>query len=82
MVNKLHAGGVIMYAFQMNSFNQTRHDIAEMQKHAALPLLISTDEEGGFVDRVQNIFGHHPGVLDISQTGNVNTWRGRTQDRT
>ncbi len=72
MVNKLHAGGVIMYAFQMNTFNQTKQDIADMQKNATLPLLISTDEEGGFVERVQNIFGHHPGALEIYQTGNVN----------
>jgi len=56
----------------MNTFAQTKHDIAEMQKHATLPLLISTDEEGGFVERVQNIYGHHPGALEIYQTGNVN----------
>jgi len=71
MITNLHAGGVVMYAFQMQTFNQTRHDIAEMQKHAAIPLLISADEEGGFVERVQNIFGHHPGALEIYQTGKV-----------
>jgi len=72
MITQLHAGGVVMYAFQMQTFDQTKHDIAEMQKHATIPLLISTDEEGGFVERVQNIFGHHPGALEIYQTGNVN----------
>jgi beta-N-acetylhexosaminidase len=72
MITQLHAGGVVMYAFQMQTFNQTKHDIAEMQKHAAIPLLIGADEEGGFVERVQNIFGHHPGALEIYQTGNVN----------
>ena len=71
MITNLHAGGVVMYAFEMQTFNQTRHDIAEMQKHAAIPLLISADEEGGFVERVQNIFGHHPGALEIYQTGKV-----------
>ena len=44
MINQLHAGGVIMYEFQMLTLNQTKHDIAQMQQHAALPLLISTDE--------------------------------------
>ena len=72
MITTLHAGGVVMYALQMHTFNQTKHDIEEMQKHANLPLLISTDEEGGFVERVQNIYGHHPGALEIYQTGNVN----------
>ncbi len=71
MITNLHAGGVVMYAFEMQTFNQTRHDIAEMQKHATIPLLISADEEGGFVERVQNIFGHHPGALEIYQTGKV-----------
>ena len=72
MVDQLHAGGVIMYAFQMQTFQQTRHDILETQKHATIPLLVAADEEGGFVERVQNIFGHHPGALEIYQTGNVN----------
>src|SRR5205807_4053305 len=54
MVNQLHAGGVIMYEFQMNSFDQTKHDIAEMQKHATYPLFIATDEEGGpYVHRLK-----------------------------
>jgi beta-N-acetylhexosaminidase len=72
MITQLHAGGVVMYTFQMQTFNQTKHDIAEMQKHAAIPLLIGSDEEGGFVERIQNIFGHHPGALEIYQTGKVN----------
>lgn len=72
MVNKLHAGGVIMYAFQMNTLTQTQHDIAEMQKHATLPLLISADEEGGYVERIQNIYGHRPGALETYQTGDPN----------
>jgi len=72
MVDQLHAAGVIMYAFQMQTFQQTRHDILEAQKHATIPLLIAADEEGGFVERVQNIFGHHPGALEIYDTGNVN----------
>src|SRR2546428_14057988 len=54
MVNKLHAGGVIMYEFQMQTFDQTKHDIAEMQKNPTFPLLVSTDEEGGpYVHRVK-----------------------------
>ncbi|HEU0000744.1 MAG TPA: glycoside hydrolase family 3 N-terminal domain-containing protein [Ktedonobacteraceae bacterium] len=72
MVNNLHAGGVIMYAFQMQTLDQTKHDIAAMKQHASIPLIISADEEGGFVERIQNIFGHHPGALEIYDTGNVN----------
>ena len=73
MVNKLHAGGVIMYEFQMKTVNQTRNDIAQMQKRATFPLLISTDEEGGpYVHRLQNIYGPRMSATDISNTGNLN----------
>ena len=73
MVNKLHAGGVIMYEFQMKTFNQTRNDIVQMQKRATFPLLISTDEEGGpYVHRLQNIYGPRMSATDIYNTGNLN----------
>ena len=71
MINKLHAGGVIMYEFQMNTFNQTKHDIAEMQQRASIPLLISTDEEGGpYVHRLSHIYGYRMSATDIANTGN------------
>src|SRR2546421_3750559 len=73
MVNKLHAGGVIMYEFQMNTFNQTKGDIALMQQHASIPLLISTDEEGGpFVHRLTSIYGYRMSATEIANTGDPN----------
>jgi beta-N-acetylhexosaminidase len=36
-----------------------------------MPLLISTDEEGGFVERIMNIYGDRPGALETYQTGNI-----------
>ena len=72
MISRLHAGGVIMYEFQMQSFEQTKHDIAEMQQHATIPLLISTDEEGGLVDRLLNIYPPHPSALSVYETGDPN----------
>lgn len=71
MLNQLHAGGIIMYAIQMNTFAQTRGDIQAMQAHAAMPLIVATDEEGGLVERVQKIFGDRPGALQVYQTGKV-----------
>jgi beta-N-acetylhexosaminidase len=71
MINKLHAGGVIMYEFQMNTFSQTKHDIAQMQQRATIPLLISTDEEGGpYVHRLSRIYGYRMSATDIYNTGN------------
>ena len=72
MINKLHAGGVIMYEFQMQTFAQTKHDIAEMQQRASIPLLISTDEEGGpYVHRLSHIYGYRMSATDIANTGNT-----------
>ena len=70
-ITQFHVGGVILYQWQMQTFNQTRHDIAEMQQHATFPLLISTDEEGGTADRLSNIYPSRPGATDIAKTGNV-----------
>ncbi len=72
MINQLHAGGVIMYEFQMLTANQTRHDIGEMQKNAQLPLLISTDEEGGIVQRLTHIYPPRPSALTIYNSGDSN----------
>src|SRR6266566_737829 len=71
MIHDQYAGGVIMYGAQMNTFNQTKNDIARMQKKAWMPLLISADEEGGFVERIMNIYGDRPGALETYQTGNI-----------
>ncbi|HLZ56745.1 MAG TPA: glycoside hydrolase family 3 N-terminal domain-containing protein [Ktedonosporobacter sp.] len=72
MINQLHAGGVIMYEFQILTADQTKHDIAQMQQRATLPLLISTDEEGGpWVHRLKNIYGLRKSALDIYNSGDV-----------
>lgn len=72
MFEHLHAGGIIMYAIQMNTLKQTQGDIQQMQLHSSIPLLVSADEEGGYVERIQKIFGDRPGAMDIYQTGDVN----------
>ncbi len=70
MINTLHAGGVIMYEFQMQTFDQTKSDIAQMQARAKIPLLISTDEEGGIVHRLIHIYPPRPSALSIYESGN------------
>lgn len=52
MIHGLYAGGVILYQHQINTYAQTRQDIAHMQSRADFPLLISTDEEGWNVHRL------------------------------
>jgi beta-N-acetylhexosaminidase len=71
MINTLHAGGVIMYEFQMLTAAQTQRDIAQMQKNATFPLLVSTDEEGGIVHRLINIYPPRPSALSIYDSGSL-----------
>ncbi|HXR64634.1 MAG TPA: glycoside hydrolase family 3 N-terminal domain-containing protein [Ktedonobacteraceae bacterium] len=72
MLNTLHVGGVIMYEFQMTSAAQTKGDIAHMQQRANIPLLISTDEEGGpYVHRLSNIYGYRMSATQIEESGST-----------
>jgi beta-N-acetylhexosaminidase len=73
MLHTLHVGGVITYEFQMNTFDQTKNDITRMQQRANIPLIISTDEEGGpYVRRLNNIYGMRMSPTQIEQSGDVN----------
>ncbi len=74
-INQLHAGGVILYQWQMHTFKQTKNDIRQMQGQAKVPLFISTDEEGGYVDRLEKVYPRRLGATDIFATGNVNVAR-------
>lgn len=68
-LNTLHVGGVILYDIQLNTFNQAKTDIAHMQARANLPLLISTDQEGGIVNRLHKIYGPALSESDIAASG-------------
>ena len=70
-INTLHVGGVIMYDIQLNTFNQTKGDIAHMQARAQIPLMISVDQEGGIVNRLHKIYGDAMSATDIENTGST-----------
>lgn len=74
-IKDLHAGGILIYAWQIKSFNQAKGDITKMQQHAKIPLLISTDEEGGLVDRLTSIYPHRPGATQMYESGDLNKTR-------
>ena len=47
-----HLGGVILFAENLDTAEQTKQLVADMQKAADMPLLIGIDEEGGMVSRL------------------------------
>lgn len=71
MVKQMHAGGIILYARSIISRDQTRALIASAQADATLPLLVATDEEGGFVDRLQSVYGSRPSASEIGARGST-----------
>lgn len=71
MISQLHAGGIILYAFSMQTAPQTQALIHSSQANAKIPLIVSVDEEGGCVDRLTNIYGSHPGAPQIGATGST-----------
>ena len=71
MINQLHAGGVIVYQWQIHTIPQIKSDITQMQAQAQTPLFVSIDEEGGYVDRLRNIFPFRPSATDVYASGSV-----------
>lgn len=68
MVERMHAGAIILYTVNMVGKEQTRTLIATAQAHATLPLLVLTDEEGGWVDRLIQFYGRRPSASEIGYT--------------
>ncbi|GIM94014.1 beta-glucosidase [Paractinoplanes toevensis] len=52
-VRRYHLGGVFLHGRSTHTAGQLRSDIAELQKRAQLPLLVSLDQEGGNVQTLK-----------------------------
>jgi beta-N-acetylhexosaminidase len=70
MVEQQGLGGMILYAANMTKKTQTTNLIATAQAHAQIPMLVMTDEEGGYVDRLQQLYGPRPTASEIGATNN------------
>ena len=72
MVLKNYIGGVLIE--NKNSNAQTRSQLVAldraMQARSHIPLLISTDYEGGLVNELRSITGEHASEAAIGATGN------------
>jgi beta-N-acetylhexosaminidase len=69
-----HLGGVILFRENFANRAQTRNMIEELQKQAAIPLMIGVDQEGGLVTRLP-FFPRMPGNMALGATGNVELTR-------
>ena len=66
MINTQGVGGVISYALNIQSPNQVRSMTAALQQVAAIPLLMSVDQEGGVVNRFRSLVGPLPTAASLT----------------
>jgi beta-N-acetylhexosaminidase len=74
-IQKLHVGGFIYYNWsnELSSPGQIKKLSQDLQNLAKIPLLISTDQEGGMVSRLKNGFTTYPSNYVVAQTQDPNT---------
>jgi beta-N-acetylhexosaminidase len=77
MVEQQYAGGILLYEANIQSAAQTRAMIAASQAHAPIPLFVVIDEEGGYVDRLEQIDGFRPSAQMIGATSDPNYARSQ-----
>lgn len=64
-ISRYHVGSVILYGYNVLSADQTAQLDKSLQASAKIPLMISTDQEGGRVNRLQSIDGYLPSAAEI-----------------
>ncbi len=71
MVVGMHAGAMIVYQQNITDWQQLHDYLATIQAHAAVPMMISMDEEGGGVDRLgfNNLAPPIPSAENMAATG-------------
>ena len=57
-----HLGGIILFAENLDTAEQTKELVSDMQKAADMPLLIGIDEEGGMVSRLDKSQIQHTSI--------------------
>ena len=72
MIDNDHIGTIILYGGNMLSKSQLEALDTAVQAHTKIPLFISTDQEGGTVNRLLYIAGYRPSAEEIGATNDPN----------
>jgi len=79
MLKRLQPAGVILFARNIKSAEQTWRLLRECQKFVAAPLFTCVDLEGGSVDRFRDALGPAPSPADVYATGDSKVFRKHGQ---
>lgn len=75
LLTRLQPAGVILFARNIKSPEQTWQLLRDCQKCVATPLLTCVDMEGGTVDRFREALGPAPSAADVFATGDRKLFR-------
>jgi len=75
LLTRLQPAGVILFARNITSGEQTHKLLHECRACVATPLFTCVDMEGGRVDRLRNVIGPAPSAADVFATGNRRLYR-------
>src|SRR5438046_689735 len=64
LLDVVRPGGFILYQRNIESFDQAYELTVRLQDRFDIPSLIGIDQEGGVVDRLKQIFGPLPSMLE------------------
>jgi beta-N-acetylhexosaminidase len=75
LFTRVQPAGVILFARNIQSAEQTWRLLRECQKRVATPLFTCVDLEGGTVDRFRDALGAAPSAADVFATGDRKLFR-------
>jgi beta-N-acetylhexosaminidase len=75
LLTRLQPAGVILFARNITSGEQTHRLLNECRACVATPLFTCVDMEGGNVDRFRNVIGPAPSAADVFATGDRKAFR-------
>jgi beta-N-acetylhexosaminidase len=79
LLERLQPAGVILFARNIKSAEQTWRLLRDCQKCVATPLFTCVDLEGGLVDRFRDVLGPTPGAPEVFATGDRRLFRRHGQ---
>jgi beta-N-acetylhexosaminidase len=79
LLTRLQPTGVILFARNIKSAEQTWRLLRDCQKCVTMPLFTCVDLEGGLVDRLRDVLGPTPSAADVFATGDRKLFRTHGQ---
>jgi beta-N-acetylhexosaminidase len=79
LLKRVQPAGVILFARNIKSAEQTSRLLRDCQKSVSTPLFTCVDLEGGSVDRFRDVLGPTPSAAEVFATGNRKLFRKHGQ---